>query len=479
MFPPYAHQDKIFKKTCNLKRYALFWEMGTGKSKTLIDTIVYLFLNKEIDGILIVSDKGAYLNWEYKELLAHIQTDVLAVTRMAHWSSSNKTIERKKIAEILTAKDDTLDILLVNIEALSGNGAMETCMTFLNAHYSMMIIDEATSIKNPKAKRTINAQILGTMSEYRRIATGTPITQGPLDIYSQSQFLEPGLLGCGSFTAFKSRYAIEKEVILGTRRFKTIVGYQNLEDLQKRIEPWSSRILKSECLDLPPKVYETEYVEMTPQQESAYLQLKNQALLLINEGMLTSTNAMTTMEKLHQICCGHVADDDNVRHDIPHNRIETLLNLVDRVDGKIIIWCQYARDVENVMTALRTHWLKEAYFPVSYYGKTTQEQRLQNLDWFSSNSRCRALVGTAATGGKGLTLVNSAFVVYYSCGWKLESRLQSEDRNHRIGQTKSVTYIDLICAGTVEVKILEALRAKKDLADMLLDNNRLKSLFTD
>lgn len=473
---PYKHQDETFLQTRALEYYALFHEMGCGKSKPLIDTIAWLYLNQEIDGVLIASDKGAYLNWENEEIPKHMQQDVLEATRMAHWSSSLRSSEVKKLDAILVAQDDTLDVMLVNIEALSSSGAMRTCMEFLESHHAMMIIDEATSIKNPKSQRSINARILGSMAEYRRIATGTPITQGPLDIYAQAEFLKPKLLGCGSFVSFRSRYAIMREVIMGPRRFQTISGYQNLDDLKRRMLPWSSRILKTECLDLPPKTYQTEYVEMTVEQTRAYTALKEQALVMLDEGMLTSTNAITTVEKLHQICCGHVVDDEGVQHDIPHDRLETLVELVDRVDGKVIIWCHYQRDVEAVVDALRKHGLKDAHFPVHYYGKTSQDQRIENLDLFSSNDRCRWLVGTPSTGGKGLTLVNSAYVIYYSCGWKLESRLQSEDRCHRIGQTRNVTYVDLVCANTVEVKILKALMDKKDLAHEVLDASRLREL---
>lgn len=470
---PYDHQRAWFEKTRSWEFYAFFWEMGTGKTKPLLDTAAWLFLTGEIDGLLVVSDKGSYLNWPMVEVPRHLQSEI--PTRQYSWRSSDRYTNDK----ILTAQDDVLDIVYVNVEALSSMRAYEWCRSFLNNHYAMMVVDESTSIKNPKAARARSCHSLGTLAEYRRIATGTPVTQNPLDVYSQTEFLKPGVLGHSSYTAFKYRYAIMREMRMGTRRFMTVAGYVNQDELKIRLADISSRITKAECLDLPDKVYEQRFIELTEAQSKIYRQLKDEAVVLLQNGMLSSTSALTTVEKLHQICCGHVKDDDGITHDIDNNRLDTLVEMVEDLPGKIIIWAYYQRDVELVYQALREHGLRHGDFPVHYYGKTTPEDRVQAIHNFCTNESCKWFVGSPSTGGKGITLTVSSTVIYYSCGFNLEHRLQSEDRAHRIGQVNKVTYIDFVCPNTIETRVLKALKSKQDLAHALLDADRLREFLSD
>lgn len=473
---PYKHQRENFERTRSWKYYAFFWEMGTGKTKPMLDTIAWLFLKGEIDGALIISDMGSYRNWPINEIPTHFDPSI--PRRMAtYWSGMGKR-QREECEDILTAKDDLLDFAFINIEALSSKRGYEWARCFVESHYAMTIIDESTSIKNPKSLRSRAAHDLGRRSDYRRIATGTPVTQGPLDLYSQCEFLEPGLLGHRTFVSFRSHYAILRDVILGTRRFKIVAGYVNLEELEARLRQFSSRITKKECLDLPDKVYETQFVEMSERQLQIYTQLRDEAVVMLQSGMLSSTSAITTVEKLHQICCGHVKDDDGNVTDLESNRMDILLELLENHMRKTIIWCHYQRDVELVSMALREKFQKDGYFPVMHYGKTPPDERVNALDLFVNNARCLWFIGTPSTGGKGLTLTVASDVIYYSCGYNLEHRLQSEDRCHRIGQTNKVTYVDLTTVGTVEQRILKALTDKKSIAHEILDQRRLMELLT-
>lgn len=465
---PYTHQNRGFERSKEMKAFALFWEMGTGKSKPIIDTAAYLFLNKEIDGLVLVSDKGAYLNWETDEVPKHMPDNVQY--RIAHWSSAASTAEKKAVESLLVVVDDKLDILCVNIEALSSPRAQNFVAQFLKNHYAMMVIDEATSIKNPKADRTKAAINLGQLCEYRRIATGTPITQSPLDLFSMFQFLQPGCLGFTSFTAFRSYYATMVQFDTGRVKFMKVTGFRNLEVLKRSIEPFSSRILKSECLDLPDKVYETLYVEQTPEQQQAYKSLKSTAIVQLQQGLVTSTLALTTIGKLHQINCGHIKLDGGEIVELPNNRIPMLLDLLKKLGKeKVLIWCAFQKDVELIMKALEDPDM-DAGYAVHYYGPTTTEERAEHLRLFHEDPNCLWFVGTQATGGKGLTLVEASYSIYYSNTYSLEDRLQSEDRNHRIGQHRKVTYFDFVCKGTVDVKILDSHKRKEDLAHQVLDN---------
>ena len=268
---------------------------------------------------------------------------------------------------------------------------------------------------------------------------------------------------------------------MGTRRFQTVAGYVNLEELKLKIADFSSRITKDECLDLPDKVYETQYIELTPEQKDMYVKLKDEAIVLLDQNMLSSTSAITTLEKLHQICCGHVKDDEGIVHTIPSNKMDALLETIESNPGKIVIWAHYQRDIENIMAALRQYVADNhlADYPVDYYGKTSTDDRVRAIDSFVRDPRCRWFVGSPSTGGKGITLTVASLEIYYSCSYNLEHRLQSEDRLHRIGQKNNVTIVDLVSVGTVEIKILKALKSKRDLAHELLDAARLRDLLDD
>jgi SNF2 family DNA or RNA helicase len=457
---PMEHQRKVFLKSREAYYYALWWEMGIGKSKTLIDTFAWLYCCGEIDGVIIISDKGSYLNWPITEIPKHLQPEI--PVRISTYSSAKRVPD-------LVGKDDVLDILIMNVEAFSGERACEHAERFIQTHYTMLVVDEASSIKNVKASRTKHLIRLARMCDYRRILTGTPITLSPLDLYAQCEFLQPGILGHRTFVGFRSEYAEMRTMCFGSRTFQQICGYRHLDRLTEKIQPFSSRILKEDCLDLPDKVYETVYVEHTPEQAKLYTDLKTYAMSQFEQGLLTSTSAITTINKLHQINCGHVKIDDGTTIDIPNNRISALMELLDKIPGKALIWCAFQRDVELILQAL--HERKDG-FGCHYYGRSTAEDRERALALFASEPKCRWFVGTAATGGKGLTLTQASHTIYYSNSDSAEDRWQSEDRNHRIGQTNKVTYFDLVTPGTVDVKKLEQLKRKEDLAFQVLDKFR-------
>lgn len=466
---PYAHQLRAFEETRELEFYALWWEMGTGKTKPIIDTATHLFLKGQIDGLLVVSDKGAYMNWIKTEVPKHMMPEI--TRRMGAWNSQAKKHEIDAANLLLKAVDNCLDIAVVNIESLSGGRGMDYARQFIRSHYTLMVIDESTSIKNVKAERTKVAIELGRMCDYRRILTGTPITQSPLDVFGQCEFLKQGLLGFKSFVAFRSMYARMVTVTMGPRCFNKIAGYQNLDLLTDSLKPFSSRLLKTDCLDLPPKVYETIEVEHHPVQAQMYRELKATAIVQLEQGLLTSTSALTTIVKLHQINCGHLRLDDGTEVDVPSCRVNVLLDLLERIGTKTIIWCAFQRDVELILKALHDG-SQAPYYAVHYFGKTDSDARTRAIEDFQNNERCRWFIGTPATGGKGITLTAAHHVIYYSNTYNLEHRLQSEDRPHRIGQKNTVTYIDLVVPATVDSKIVAALKKKEDIANDVLGNLR-------
>lgn len=470
---PFTHQHEDYEKSWDKEYYGLFLEMGTGKSKIVIDTMAALYQTNKIVGALILAPKGVYLNWIKNEIPIHLHDDISR--KVFAWSS---TMNRKQVDESATfmAQRGGLDVLVMNIEALVSERAYDYAMEFLKSRRCITVIDESTCIKNPAAIRTKKCFILSKMSAYRRIMTGTPITQSPLDLFSQTQFLRPGALGFTSFTAFRAYYAQMVTMTFGFRSFPKVVGYRNLEKLQRDVQTFSSRRLKKDCLDLPDKVYQSVYVEMTPEQRSVYEKLRDEAVVALEGGDITTMSAITTIMKLQQIACGHVKRDNGTEILLPHKRLEALNEILEELPGlaKVIIWCNFKIDVETVYRHLNDKHPTDPHSTsaVHYYGDTTDEQRAQALDRFHTDESCRFFVGTPGTGGRGLTLVEAATTIYYSNGYNLEHRLQSEDRNHRIGQTQKVTVIDITCVKTVDERIVKLLRAKQDLATLVLDTWR-------
>jgi SNF2 family DNA or RNA helicase len=279
--------------------------------------------------------------------------------------------------------------------------------------------------------------------------------------------LNPDILDQPSFFAFQARYAIIVERKMATHTFKQVVGYRKLDELQKKIADSSFRVTKEECLDLPPKVYTRRDVELTAEQIMAYNQMKAVALAEIEGGLMSTNNALTQLMRLHQIVCGHAKLDDGTVIDLPSNRMDELLSVVEETSGKIIIWANYRKDIEAIKLALQKAYGMNTV--ATYFGDTEAAERQEIVEAFQDmDSPLRFFVGNPKTGGYGLTLTAAHTMIYYSNSFDLEVRLQSEDRAHRIGQTKSVTYIDLISVGTVDEHIVKSLRNKINIAGEVL-----------
>jgi SNF2 family DNA or RNA helicase len=461
---PFLHQAAFLQRFWEDPHVALLADMGTGKSFMLINNAAMLYDKGKINAMLIVAPKGVYRNWYTGQIPEHMPAHIPYT--MACWSPTPRKAEREQMDKMLNAVD-TLRILVMNVEAFSTEKGVTFARTFLRVTNAYMAIDESTTIKTPGAKRTKSIIKVGKDAVYKRIATGSPVTKSPLDLFSQCEFLSPTCLNYNSYYAFQARYAVLVERKMATHTFKQIVGYRHLDELQKKLTHFSFRVTKEECLDLPDKVFTRREIELTDEQAKAYNQMKLMALTLIDGNLMSTNNALTQLMRLHQIVCGHVKYDDGQEVDLPNNRVKELLATIEECDGKIIIWANYRRDIENIKNALA-----EAYgmtTVATYYGDTEAEDRQTIVERFQDpNSGLRFFVGNPRTGGYGLTLTEAKTVIYYSNNFDLEVRLQSEDRAHRIGQTKSVTYIDFISPNTVDEHIVKALRSKINIASQVL-----------
>jgi SNF2 family DNA or RNA helicase len=461
---PFAHQLKALEMSWDKKVFAYFMEMGTGKSKVLIDNIAMLYNKGFINGVLIVAPKGVYKNWFDSEIPTHMPDHV--EKKMVLWEA-NITKSKQKELDILFKTDEDLHILIMNVEAFSTKKGTQFAQKFLSCHKTLMAIDESTTIKTPTAERTKSIVKLGQNVKYKRILTGSPVTKSPLDLFTQCYFLDPWLLEQQSYYSFKTRYAIMKKIMVGGRSIEIVAGYKNLGELSDKLKPFSYRVLKDDCLDLPPKTFMKRIVQLSDEQKKVYTQMKKIALAELNGKVVTTANVITQLMRLHQITCGHFKSDDGTTQLLKNNRLDELLDVLEEIEGKAVIWAHYRYDIEVIVNALIKKFGEGTV--VTYFGDTSTEDRQKAIKLIQNpESKVRFIVGTPQTGGYGITLTGASTMIYYSNGYDLEKRQQSEARIDRIGQTKNMTYIDIIAENTVDEKIVSALKRKVNIASKVM-----------
>ena len=459
---PYEHQKDALKKCWNKESFAIFAEMGTGKTKIALDNACILYNKGKIDRVLVIAPKGTYITWVEQEIPIHIPDYI--ETKVLAWKPSTSEKYKAQLKNIRES-EYKLKIFVMNVEALSTKRGIKEALLFLNFK-SMMIVDESTTIKNPKAKRTKNILSLAKEAKYRRILTGSPVTQSPMDLWAQMDFLDPEILGQQSYYAFRTRYAvmITANAAGGTHKYQKIVKFRNLAQLGKLVSPHAYRILKKDCLDLPAKMYSKRDVELTDEQKEAYGEMKQNAIAQLKGQSTTALNVLTQLIRLHQITCGHMKLDTGSTMNLNSNRLDELMHILGETTGKVIIWANYIHDIERIeATIALSDFGQESC--CTYYGATPSDKRQECIRKFQDpDSKVRFFIGNTQTGGYGITLTEASTVIYYSNNYDLEKRIQSEDRAHRIGQKNPVLYIDLVAKGTVDEKIIQSLRNKVNIA---------------
>lgn len=461
---PWPWQKEARDKMRGKAVFALLMAMRTGKTKTLLDDYGELEAMGLCVNLMVTAPGGAYETWL---AAAHEELSSGLLSRMTiHiWRSGNGVGEKRRRRAFSEAKGPRL--LIMNIEALSSvDDARELARAFLCSAISMLAIDESTTIKNHGARRSkFVIDKLGPLASFRRILSGLPTPRSPLDLYAQFAFLDWRIIGHRSEWTFKMRYAKMVRRQMGGRAFWQVVGYQNVEELQGLIEPYSYRKLLEDCYELPEKMYSIRPVEMTREQRRLYNELREFATTAIGgEDHITATIVIVQMLRLHQILCGHVVDELGVEHTVPENKTRELMDLLEEYDGKAIIWCSYDADIVKVHAAIEKEYGRGSC--ARFWGGNMREREGEEKR-FKGDPSCRFMVATPAAGGKGRQWSVANLVVYYSSTNDLEHRSQSEERPQAVGKKDHVAYVDLIHKGTVEEKFLDALRGKINLAAMI------------
>jgi len=465
---PYAHQERVWNETRDLEGYALFWEMGVGKSCATIGTASWLYRKGEIDALVIVAPNGVHRNWTRDEIPMHMPNDIQDETVSMTWYSLKAKQKKTKTEFSKLASHKGLAVFVISYDAVMTTEGSKALKALLTNRECLYVLDESGRIKTPGAKRTKRIMASASYAKYRRILTGTPVDGSPFDVFTQTKFVRPDSwvdMGCRNFASFKTRYGIFERRTLSTgRQFDNLLRYKNLGELKEIVDQIGSRLLKDDVLDLPPKLYQKRYFKLDPKQKKAYQELDKQFVAWLGEnGTATAELVLTRMLRMQQLCSGFITNDDEEVLPIGSNvRLKCLKDTLEDVEGSAIIWCRWSWEFDQVRAMLGE---KDAVY---YDGRTSSDDREDAILRFQKEKTARFFVAKASAAGEGLTLHTAKTVIYMSNTYSLRERLQSEDRAHRAGMDdKPVIYVDLIAEDTYDDKLLESLRGKKATANII------------
>ena len=454
-----GHQTVALRRAWPLKEFALFHEMGTGKTFTTINLAAARYINGQINALVVICPTPIKNVWE-TELEKFCPVDYSCWV----WESGNQ-MDQKWFRE----KKDELKVLVIGVEALSvTNGKAAQVAEYFQRHHTLMCaVDESSRIKNWKAKRTQNVVTIGGYADYRLLLTGTPVTQGLEDLFGQFLFLNAKIIDCKNFFVFRNKYCV-----MGGFQGKKVLGYQFQDHLLDKIRPFVDYVTKEQCLDLPDKVKpEPILVRPTAEQKRVMTQLKTEFAMEDGDKEITVSTVLERTLRYQQVIGGTFPyeEEDGKYATTPitggNPKLAALIEYIELLprESKVIIWARFVPEIEYILGALRAEYGEES--TVDFYGKTTHEDRKQNSWRIQSDPTCRFIVSNQTVGGYGQTWTTPNFVVYYSNTFSYEDRYQSEDRAHRKGQLNHVTYQDIEMAVPQDRMILRAIRKKRDLAE--------------
>ena len=469
MFP---HQKDIFDRSKDMRDFALFLEMGLGKTKIIIDQLAYSYMHDEITAALVIAPKGVIANWTMVEMPKHMTPDVNYDTYL--WGGQTTQREEKLFAKFVGQKRDRLKVFVINYDALNQKRIRAVVDVFLKEYKSFALIaDEATAVKTYSAQRSKHVYAYADRARLVRVLTGTPITQGPMDLWGICRPLGRRVFDQKSFYGFRNRYAITRRMKYGNQSFDEIVGYQNQDELREKVDTFSSVLQKDEVLDLPDKIYSRRAVPLTKTQRTMYDEMVGMSITSVGDETITAVNALGVLSKLQQICVGQMKTGVDEYAPIDNNRIEACLQACREAAGKVIVWCHFT-GARNALCEALCNEFGASSIAVIHTTQSTKMRQVE-VERFKTEESCRIFLSSPGMSGHGITLTEANTVIYYCNSFKLEDRLQSEDRCHRIGQASNVQYIDLVSPSTVDIKVLAALRKKINLAE-LMKNNPAKTL---
>lgn len=427
--------------------YALLMEMGCGKTITTVAVIGRAFLNGLITRVLIIAPKSIVAVWE-EEFMKF--ADFPYTLTVLTGSSDKKKQQLKAIPK------EGLQVVVINYDSVSLIEA-----NLLNWNPDFIVADESTRIKNPNAKSSKAVHRIAKKCRYRMILTGSPITQNPLDLYSQYKMLDESIFG-PSFYAFKNYYAV-----LGN--YNQPVGYKNMPELIEKAHSVAYRVTKADALDLPDTIDEVYPIHLEDKAAKLYKQFVKDSYMELSKGEVTATNILTRLLRLQQITGGFIrADDESDRYEqVSKAKLEALEDIIDTAiesGEKLVVMARFIPEIKEICKLLEKKKIKYALI----FGEV--KDRAEQIKLFQEDKDCKVFVGQIQTTSMGITLTAASTCVFYSLSYNYADYIQAKARIHRIGQNKKCVYIHLVAKGTVDETVMEALGRKEDIAHAIVDN---------
>ncbi len=461
---PRDHQRRVFAVSKDRQAYGVFLEQGLGKTKIDLDVSAYLWSIGKIDGLMIDAPNGVHKQWINEQIPIHMPT---FVKFKCFVYKSEQTQTWKREAEEFFAYDDGLKILAIHHDAFATEKGTAFATRFLSSCRVKWTIDESSrKIKTPGSKRTKATLKLRNLAHFRRVMDGTPVTRGVEDLYTQLKFLHDDVHGFSSFYSYRNQYCKLRQVPGAPTGVLQVVGYKNLEELQRRMDGWSMRLRSEDCLDHPERVYAQRFVELTAEQKRFYHDMKEEFIAQLDSGEVVSVEqAVTKILRLQQLICGHIKLDDGRVVSVDTNRNGEALAAAEQIGDKVILWARFHHDIDLLKVTFKS------WNPVTWDGRTSTDERADAKNRFIHDASVGAFIanpGSAGIGTDGLQ-TNCHNMIYYSNTFKASERWQSEARLFRDGQKGTVNVLDLVSPGTIDTHLLRVLKERKDIATIALD----------
>jgi SNF2 family DNA or RNA helicase len=475
---PYKHQEEGVKIMLEMPVFALFDDMGTGKSKTVIDTMCSLAHEKKLEAALIVCPNSIKQNWG-RETKGQIITHA--------WDNLNYQVYVINAGHKLWPVDrfprDKFHWIIVNYESVWRDRVFTWLQAFMKSFKTGMVLDESQRIKTPGINQTKGCWKLGDLTTRKYIMSGTPITKNPLDYWSQFKFLDPEITGYRTYSTFRLRYAQMVPTTIGPRTFNKVVGFKNIEELLEKVGPYYRRVEKEDCLDLPGKVFERREVELSKEQIKAYQDMKNKLMVEFEGQKVKAPIALTKMLRLLQITSGYIGMGSGNPPILLGKTFPKILEVANLLEEHCRQSVVFFREHDE-LALLKAELAKRGIRCAEIHGKLHTKIRDEFQHDFQHTAKYDTILCQVATGGIGIDLTRADLAVYLSNSHSLEHRLQSRDRVYRIGQGNKCTYVDILGmmngAQTLDHGVLWSLEEKQDLADLVLKNvDDLKRFFNE
>lgn len=474
---PYEWQLGALERSDDTPNLALLAEMGTGKSKVIVEILRRKFFAEgRVMRTLILGPVAVIYNWQEEILThSHVNNDYITVLHKSGKARVKQALDACINGSTMEATNNC--IIVSNYEAMGNKDLFNLLKEW---QPEIIVCDESHLCKNPKALRSKRTADLAKRAKNRYILTGTPILNSPEDIFQQYKILDGGDTFGTNYWIFMNKYFVDENAGWAGKQGhfrKMVPRTETFPELTEKIYGKAIRVLKKDCLDLPERIEQVLHVPMNAAQTTAYNQMKRDFVTFVKDMQdsgqpkaVVAQLAVTKALRLMQITCGFATDEDGKTLDMGNvPRLDTTKELLQELtpNHKVILWCSFKHNYEQLSSLCKKLGIKHVFI----VGSQSAKEKQNAIEQFRSDDDTRVVIANRRAGGTGINLVEASYSIVYSRNFSLAEELQSKDRNYRGGSQihKQIVKIDLCSKGTIDELCLEALSNKKNLADSIID----------